>query len=278
MGTNNPKVSAYVPQVLKNRLKEFRKERDNISESQAVIIILAEYFEIPEVLGRLPEGVVGGVTLARIEGLEKRLDDFTVSIEHRLQQLVEMIVQPNEVLDRIVCGSEQNDGLPSDLQVVHQATEKIEETPVPNQDPEQGSSLLSESPSELPKQENETLKTSQEVGKSVLLGEPKDELPIESANHEQTPLVLEVEKSEEDSTSIDIELLAARLKMTAGSIGNKKSKSTEEEFVKWTADKDIDQIGWKAIKKGKKVYYKPATPLNNELLSRLLAWIKENRK
>lgn len=90
MGTDNPKVSAYVPQALKERLKEFRKERNNISESQAVTIILAEYFQIPEVLGRLPEtGSVGGVTLARMEALEQEFSNFAKSVEQRLQELTE---------------------------------------------------------------------------------------------------------------------------------------------------------------------------------------------
>jgi hypothetical protein len=106
MGTKNPKVSAYVPKPLKDRLEEFTKER-NASESQAVTIILAEYFQMPEVLGRSPEsGIAGGVTLARMEALEEKLVDFTASVENRLQALGEdirkitgILVVHEEILD-----------------------------------------------------------------------------------------------------------------------------------------------------------------------------------
>lgn len=85
MATENPKVSAYVPQAIKDRLTQFREER-NISESQAVTNILAEYFEMTEVLGRSPDGA-GGVTLAGMEAIEARLSSFMELVESRLVAL-----------------------------------------------------------------------------------------------------------------------------------------------------------------------------------------------
>ncbi len=127
MGTDNPKVSAYVPKALKDRLTKFREERNNMPESQAVTIILAEYFQMPEVLGRSPEtGSVGGVTLARMEALEERLLDFTASVEYRLQALGEEIRKMTKipivhlmVLDDITSNGE--------LQTTKEPTEQVDE-------------------------------------------------------------------------------------------------------------------------------------------------------
>lgn len=115
MGTDNPKVSAYVPQAIKDRLKKFRKERDDMPESQAVTIILAEYFQMPEVLGRSPEGLIaGGVTLARMEALEEKVANLTETIENRFQKL--------EGLEGLVISS----GNASVPQVVHSEALKTE--------------------------------------------------------------------------------------------------------------------------------------------------------
>jgi hypothetical protein len=70
MSTDKPKVSAYVPQPIKDRLKQFTEER-GFSESQAMTVILAEYFGIEQ---ELSDGTsVGGVTLSRMEALEEKI-------------------------------------------------------------------------------------------------------------------------------------------------------------------------------------------------------------
>lgn len=84
MGTDNPKVSAYVPQVLKDRLKEFRKERNNISESQAVTLILSEYFEV-----------------------DPSTKPFHNSISQRLEDLERKLAQVNELHSRLLSELEE---------------------------------------------------------------------------------------------------------------------------------------------------------------------------
>lgn len=96
MPTENPKVSAYVPQAIKDRLIQFREER-NISESQAVTIILAEYFEMTEVLGRF-SGEAGGVTLAGMEAIESKLASFVEQVESRLTALENTTQNKSELL------------------------------------------------------------------------------------------------------------------------------------------------------------------------------------
>ena len=70
MPTNNPKVSGYVPQDVYDRLIQFRNEK-GVSISQAITIVLAEYFGIKTEIDT--PVFVGGVTLARLEALESQV-------------------------------------------------------------------------------------------------------------------------------------------------------------------------------------------------------------
>jgi hypothetical protein len=272
MGTDNPKVSAYVPQSVKDRLKQFREER-NISESQAVIIILAEYFQMSEVLGRSPERAVGGVTLARMEALEKKLADFSELVEHRLQEF-------REAIDRL-------GELPMNHEVVQQ--EHLEQEHLVD---EQDSSPLSELSNGLHKddigvqEKSDTIEDklpandeSQENQNSESTDNLLSEPPIDNTNHTQIPLILGVEDPAKQQIRIDIDLLARRTRMTTGSLRNKRSRSKldDQKFTEWTTKKDIDEIGWRTVKEGKRVYYEPAMPLKDELLDKLSKWIQENR-
>lgn len=94
MATENPKVSAYVPQAIKDRLIQFRGEH-GFSESQAVTSILAEYFGMTEALGRA-SGEVGGVTLATMQAIEARLSSFMALVESRLAALEGVIQDKSE--------------------------------------------------------------------------------------------------------------------------------------------------------------------------------------
>jgi hypothetical protein len=76
MPTNNPKISAYVPQVVYDRFEQFRKE-SGLSMSQSAIVIFAKYFGLEDIA----KGVTGGITtddsaLDRIKALESQVDDL----------------------------------------------------------------------------------------------------------------------------------------------------------------------------------------------------------
>lgn len=87
MPTDNPKVSAYVPQRLKDRLSDFRTER-SVSESQAVTIILAEYFGLPQMVkSSEADTEVGGVTVSRVESLENAISTISKELSQLRQQV-----------------------------------------------------------------------------------------------------------------------------------------------------------------------------------------------
>jgi hypothetical protein len=254
MGTDNPKVSAYVPQALKDRLKEFREERDNISESQAVTIILAEYFQMPEVLGRSPETAsAGGVTLARMEALEQEFSSFTESVEQRLQELAESIKDlskpgvdygepKEEVIDTQQAITQPSEPLPSGkpIQLELRQVEELNNSSLPN---------------ELPAKIEE-IEEKNELALS-LQGEPVGE-PLE----EIKPI---------PGTKLS-ELRLGRGKDTLSGV---KRKMTLERFTEWTREQDPDKIAWKYVDIPTKGYI-PADELPSELKRKLLTWIKEN--
>lgn len=76
MPTENPKISAYVPQVVYDRFKQFQEER-GLSMSQAVIELLAEYFDINLADNSIKE-YTGGLP-SRISQLEQLISDLKQS-------------------------------------------------------------------------------------------------------------------------------------------------------------------------------------------------------
>lgn len=96
MPSKKPKISAYVSKVVKERLTEFSQER-NVSESQAVTIVLAEYFQIQEELKQdSGQVVVGGVTLARMESLECQVSELRLLFESSLLSSTQIDSQRNK--------------------------------------------------------------------------------------------------------------------------------------------------------------------------------------
>lgn len=268
MGTDNPKVSAYVPQALKARLKEFKEELD-ISESQAVIIILAEYFQMPEVLGRPPEsGAAGGVTLARMEALEERLTSFAESVEKRLQEIAELVKKTGELP---VGHSEPR----PELQEI--STDKHHDGIT------ELSGLPGESPADLPVEEpiQQVVQSSEPI--VGIPDEPPSISAISQENAVESRESGQDEPSSELSSSLPTEqlfkpfsakLIAHRFNVDRSAISKMKGSKTEEQFGEWTSSKDPDGIAWKLTEDGKN--YIPASELDSELLGKLLEWLEEN--
>lgn len=257
MGTDNPKVSAYVPQAIKDRLKEFRVEH-SLSESQAVTAILAEYFGMAQSLTRSPEGLKAeGVTLARIEALEEKLANLTA--------LPSDI--PSELLEKI-------DQLSTSLRSVEERLEVVE-----------SSGLLSRPPSEVKEADLVIAPQAQETEGAVSyldLGLEKDGCsPAEGASNSQIELIEPVstnllgEPLEEINPIPGVKLSKLRFGLPQAAIAGIKSRRSLEALTEWTKDKDPDHIAWRYVESPLKGYV-PAEELSSELKSRLLKWIKEN--
>jgi predicted aminopeptidase len=76
MATNNPKISAYVPTAVYERLIAFQKTQ-KLSASKTLSLILVEYFGLQEVVQWSTAGIaIGGVSLSEIEKEKKRQHEF----------------------------------------------------------------------------------------------------------------------------------------------------------------------------------------------------------
>lgn len=253
MGTNNPKVSAYVPQAIKDRLKQFTKEND-LSESQAVTEILAQYFGMTEVFGKSYQGTAG-VTLGRIEALEQGFASFAESVDCRLQELGESIKKLSEL--RVDLGR-QEEAVIDTQQIISQGTEV----------PANG----------------EDIQLELHQVKEVDIASPLDELPtkVEQTGENNEPIFVLLSEPLSDSLEEikpiqGIKLSKLRFSRSEATVSGIKQKKSIEEFTEWTRQSDPDGIAWKFVESPSKGYV-PADELSSELKSRLLRWIKENIK
>lgn len=73
MPTDNPKISAYVPQHIYDRFKVYQEEQ-GLSMSQAVTSILTDYFSQSEPTVNEPEEVPKPISVERFEELEKKVN------------------------------------------------------------------------------------------------------------------------------------------------------------------------------------------------------------
>ena len=180
--------------------------------SQAVAVILAEYFELKHIVTQ-PKGIeVGGVTLGRVEALEKKLEDFIDLVERRFQDF--------------------SSSLPSELPV-DQSTDDVGQPLL---------DILSEMES----------KSSSE---SELLGDLPEQVGLKPIS--------------------GIKLSELRFGLGKSSLASVKSKRSTERFTEWTKSKDPDGIAWRYIENPTKGYL-PAEELSEELMGKLLEWVKEN--
>lgn len=85
MPTDNPKVSAYVPRHVFDKLKEFYEDR-KLSMSQAVTLILSEYFEVDPSTKPLHNSIS-----QRLEDLERKLTQVNELHSRLLSELEERV-------------------------------------------------------------------------------------------------------------------------------------------------------------------------------------------
>lgn len=89
MPTKNPKVSAYIPQHIFDCLKTFYEER-NISMSQAVAIIFAEYFSVDYQVDQVSE-LPSGQILSKLQILEDKVNSFSNPSSELISELLSKV-------------------------------------------------------------------------------------------------------------------------------------------------------------------------------------------
>jgi hypothetical protein len=233
MPTTNPKVSAYIPQHIFDRFQSFYKDK-NISMSQAVAVIFAEYFEIePEV------NYSGGLLTDRIRDLELKLSELSNSRSSPVEFSKEGISElKSELFDALLKEAKIN-------------ASEVQKTLFDRLESELKSSLLKELESRL------LISSSSEL--SLMpnqLGLGLTESPIlqpvnTSSKHDVKQVVVEKSPKKVDyPNGVDIltsAQLGERINSNPQLISKQKGrcKGNPEKFVAWARKKDPQGYGWK---------------------------------
>ena len=238
MATNNPKVSAYIPPHIFDRFKNFYEERQ-LSMSQAVAVIFAEYFQIDEQVNhdsKLPSGLLTD----RLTTVEQKLTSLE---NHQSESISELLSELRNLTTR-VSGLEQNSDSISKIESQFK-THSNQLNLLEND--HQANYIKAIEPSELP-----------DSLLSESLAESIDISPLQ-------PLVGKT--------------LALRLNVTEGVLSKGRVKIDSNAFYDWLKEKDPDGIQWIPVEKTEKFRkgYAPAEDTPSELLDRLLAWRIQNK-
>jgi hypothetical protein len=247
MPTNNPKVSAYIPQGVFDRFQLFCKEKE-ISMSQAVAVIFTEYFEIePQVNSS------GGLLLDRIKDLELKVDELMGLKSGITGTQVELgrieVSLPNEPLNSLEIASYE-DGV-----VVYNGHGDLSEL-----DGSSPSELKSEPFAPIGFEPHECDAVDQKDLSELNHGlpdEPFKELEVKIAGDLVNQQKLSISVPEAIG-GISARELSVRLSCDNSNLG-KKAKSLGKDFINWSKKKDPEGIAWEYREQDKKYYPLPAS-------------------
>jgi hypothetical protein len=240
MPTDNKKISAYVPDVVYDRFKQFQEEH-KLSMSQAAIEIFAAYFGI-NLNPTIPSNSTSELQ-SRLETLEKALADLQET-HFALSKKVDLLQSASEP----------------------PVSESVEVFVHKDIDRELDSSLYNE-----PLQENIAVQPIDIPGISELQSIPESEPPKQLRLINSDSILSKLK-----SNPLQAKVLANRLGVKPPDISIKKSKARLEEFYDWLQSKDIDSIRWLLIGEGKKARYIPAGDTSSEQLQALGNWLESN--
>lgn len=262
MPTDNPKVSGYVPKAVYDRLIQFKDER-GVSISQAVTVVLAEYFGVDHFVDQVS---LGGVTLAQIDKLEQKLTDFIESVNHRFQKL-EVVIESSGILSSLLMPQNnlpgqssignQNGGLPNEI-----SNNSGNETdlPIPEVNPvlsEDKVVALNELLSELPGEDVfSDVQVEQQDPASLLPSELQSKLPDkEDLNDLPIPGI----------QALSAKQLGKRLKADPSVINRYKLGKRQQSLADWSRSRDPDGVAWEYSESEKK--YLPIKALSEPPIS-----------
>ncbi|MBD2365411.1 hypothetical protein H6G36_30540 [Anabaena minutissima FACHB-250] len=259
MPTENPKISAYVPQVVYDRFKQFQEER-GLSMSQATIELLVEYFGV-DLVNNSTKEFTGGLP-DRVGKLEQEL----VNLKQSYVRLFEEVVQIKSTSKLL--------NIESDIADIRDDA-SISEGGSDSELPQDIIADLS-SESESSSKDELLVDTLQEAVVSELSSssdsKPHKQLDlIEPENDSNNELLDELK-----SNPLQGKLLVLRLNVNTSTLSSKKAKLSQDNFYGWLQSQDIDGIRWLNLSQGRSKGYVPADDTPVEKLQSLKDWIQEN--
>lgn len=255
MPTENPKISAYVPQVVYDRFKQYQEERQ-LSMSQAAIEILAHYFGL-----HLEEPVKEFTS-----GLPSRI----LQVEQSIEELKMLYIQLASKVDQVKTTSEPpdekslddlNSQIPLNSEPLSELKSDLPEISIDEPDSEPEGRTLTDN--------NESNPNSEPLSKpqSVLPEKENLEVPFQLNLVDSTSNSLSSSLKE---LSLSATKLGKRLSIDRTTLGSRKKKESVEEFANMTSQKDPDGIKWVYSEELKS--YIPYGDLSQEQMESLKSW------
>jgi hypothetical protein len=236
MPTQNPKISAYVPQIVYDKFKQYEKEQ-GVSMSQAVIELLSNYFGID----------LSSYTIKSTGGLQSRLE----FLENEFTQMKTAFTKLSEEVDRInfiSSSPEKNKFLEEDPEIhLHKSSDiKPEVVEISSNIENNFEQHVSQGIANYTDLKLDLLK-SESASQTSLKNEPlfrlQSELPDDIANKNIDDAIAPLKISE----------IAERFGLSQAML-NKASKYPIDKQIEYTASKDKDQRPW-VYSQSKKRFY-----------------------
>ena len=250
MPTNNPKISAYVPESVYNAVKKFQQER-NLSMSQAATAIFSEYLGVDQVASG--DTAVGGITLDRFEKLERQVAE--------LQELKNQVSDLQQQVEQLKSTSNLPEAKPHLDGTSSQETAKETISGSPKTDQVSSQESTKQSTSELPDAKPHLDGTSSQETTEQSTGN------VPGSKSNPTTLFSITEPTDIKLTK---KQLARRLNISADYCRKifKKSNPAQD-----TAERDPDGIAYEQVKSGRSYVYHPARDTPSEKLTKLQQWL-----
>jgi hypothetical protein len=293
MSTENPKISAYVPQIIYDRFKQFQKDR-SLSMSQAVIQLFAEYFDI-DLNASVPQQSTSSL-LSRLNILETDLAGLKEAYV-LLAQRVDFIQSTSRLpIDTPVCDSNINGVLPSEPLNELSITENIisdsnnslpgellvDNTVVVSDGSELDGGIFSELPKndvveELSSESELNSSLPDKLAESCGLNDHLLSSPLQLSLTENNEIIDSELPSKPTISPLSTEILACRFGLKKSTFDNKKSKlvrKSPEEFFNWLQQKDPNNIRWRILTEKRSTKYIPAEDTSLANLEHLRDWLQ----
>lgn len=220
MPTQNRRVATYLPPELDDRLKAFITERSLKGESQALITILSEFFNVSYSVARQVDYSTF-VTQEQFKEMLDKVSELSIAVESKSPG--EMLRKLREKLDLL---EKRLDDREADKP---RSEHKVEA--VPGQ-----MSILDATKSELI-----------ENAVSELPDNKEGEFESENASNISSELLGKLKPMTGNA-------LSTRFRLNKDSVAGRKRSQTEDKFLRWTREKDPDGIAWQ-YNPGDKLYH-----------------------
>ena len=245
MGTEHPKVTAYIPQVILEALDDWKKEAGIESRSAAIVEILADYLKVRYQVqqeGNVPTIRVNdllnriAVELAKLALKVTALDETGTALEERVTALEQRVVPTSTVLNEVLSTAHCSE-FDKILRTGYIPTGQLFRAPyyaectlasnvpyeVRNTAPEEDITTLSEAQGKAPSPAPRTSTAPANKG--------RDKVPSTASTPTPPP------------TPLSQGSLAKRLGVSDNTVQKQRRKG-KESFAYWSRKRDPDNVAW----------------------------------